>query len=318
MNISVIAPTYNNPEEIKLFLDSLNITEKQGELELIIVDDSSDRKVEEVIQDTKVDFPVKYFKLKRQFIGEKRNFGARKAKYELLFFIDSDITFEKNALKILLQSLSNHPEIAMFAGTIMQDDKQLHPTKNDRLIKKDDIVLAEVIYSAYLATYKSIFLKLGGYDSIFENRGEGTDLSIKYWRAGYPLARNLRSVVYHPAFKAARKSPERIAEMYRSLYLVGYKYGLSPEKNPHLMEMYEEREAAYGKTLEFYCIFSTAKYIDWFIEHRKELQESQKEAEKLSIYDFKPFDVFSDKKLLDLCLAKSTGLIKQTYQKATL
>lgn len=310
---SIISPVYCNPKEVAKFLDSLHKLGIRGDFEVILVDDSLNNSVKTVIQKFK-HLPIKLIELKKRFfIGEKRNIGTREAKNEIIFFIDSDIILEKDSLNILLQSMKENPQVAMFGGTIMQAGKKLHPTKNDRLIRHGTIEYCEVIYSAYLCLYKSIFFKLGGYDEIFENRGEGTDLSIKFWRAGFPLARNLKSIVHHPLFKSQRKSPDRIAEMYRSLFLVAYKYGINPNENPHLIEMYQERKEAYGETCEFYSIYATAKYLDWFVRNYQAIRKSKNNIPY--DFDFKPFDIFSNKELLNKCLDKALERINPYYKK---
>jgi len=314
-SFSIITPTYQNPEELKTFLTSLENAIKPADFEILIMDDSLDNKNKKISESFQRKLPLKFFKFpKHLFISQKRNIGALKAKNEIIFFIDSDIQLDRNSISILWQTMKEYPEAALFGGKIIQDKKQFHPTRHDRLLPKGDIVYCEVIYSAYLSLYKSIFLKLGGYDEIFGNRGEGTDLSIRFWRAGFPIVRNLNSVVSHPSFKPQRKSPTKIAEMYRSLFLVGYKYGLDPQKNPHFIEMYQERKDAYGETCEYFAIYSAVSYLDWFVKNYHQICKSQKNAPGL--YDFKPFDIFTDKKLLNDCLNQAKERITPFYHKA--
>lgn len=315
LNFSIITPTYKNPEEFRKFLISLVGTEKPGNFELLVVDDSQNNEIEAIIEEFRDKIEIVFLKSKkRMFIGEKRNWGAHKSHYELLFFIDSDIILEKNALSVLIETMRKNKSAAMFGGKIIQGGKQLHPTKQDRLMHvSDNNYYVEVLYSAYLALYKTIFLKIGGYDKIFENRGEGTDLSIRFWRGGYPIMRNLDSVVYHPAFKPQRKTPEKIAEMYRSLFLVSVKYGLDPEKNLHFIEMYHERKDAYGEKCEFYVIYAFSLYYDWFCKNYKSIMKSKNEIPM--DFDFKPFDIFTDQNLLKNCLSTSGEKIKPHYQK---
>lgn len=315
LEFSIITLTYQNPEEFDKFLISVINAEKPGNFELIVVDDSPDKKNDEIIKNYQNKININFVKLKKKsFISEKRNIGVSRARHELLFFVDSDIILEKNALSVLIKTARENPQSAMFGGAIMQDSNQLHPTKQDRLLSiKDNTFYCEVLYSAYLAFYKSAFSKVGGYDTIFENRGEGTDLSIKFWRGGFPILRDLNSIVHHPAFKTQRKSPERIAEMYRSLFLVGYKYNIQLEKNPHFIEMYQEREAAYGEACEFYTIYTFKLYYEWFCKNYRRIKDSQKNIP--SLYDFKPFDIFTDKKLLEDCLASAEDRIRPFYKK---
>ena len=312
INFSIITPTYNNPKELEKYLLSLEKFNFKSN-EIIIIDDSFETPVDQTIKKFS-QLPIKFIKLKKkEFISQKRNLGAKESKNELIFFIDSDVILEKNSLLILIDSLKNYPDIAMIGGTIMQEGVKLHPTKNDRLLSHGEVHLCEVIYSPYLALYKSVFFQVNGYDEIFENRGEGTDLSIKFWRAGFPIGRNLNSIVNHPSFKSERSSSNRIAEMYRSLFLVAYKYGISFEENPHFVEMYQERKEAYGEKCEFYVIYSAAKYLNWFAENIDKIKKSKNSIP--NEYDFKPFDIFTKKDLLKSCLGEARSRIEPFYKK---
>ena len=312
INFSIVTPTYNNPEELEKFLSSLKDSNLKFN-EIIVVDDSFQSPVDQIIERFS-QLPIRFIRLKKKlYISQKRNLGAKESKNEIIIFIDSDIILEKNSLRILLESLKNNPEIAMIGGLIKQGGKKLQPTKNDRLISHGEIYLCEVIYSPYLALYKSIFSRVNGYDEIFENRGEGTDLSIKFWRAGFPIGRNLKSIVNHPLFKSERKSSDRIAEMYRSLFLVAYKYGISLEENPHFIEMYQERKEAYGETCEFYGIYAAAKYLNWFVKNYEIIKKSKDSIPKE--YNFKPFDIFTNKELLKSCLGEAKSRIEPFYKK---
>ena len=310
---SIITPTYENPAELKIFLDSLTKAQKPGDFELIIVDDSRDDSVKKVIVEY-TSLPIRYIKLKKYtFLCQKKNLGAKKAKNEIIIFMDSDLTVNANAITLLIETMKNNPDIAMFAGKVMQDGRQLQPTKNDRILPKGSIHISEVQYGVFQATYKSIFNKVGGFDSIFEAHGEGSDLSIRYWRAGFPLGRNLSVIVHHPAFKPERILTSRIKQVYKTLLLIAYKYDIAPELSPHLIEMYQERKAVYGETGEFNALFSFGSYFDWMNEKYSAIAKSKKNVP--NSFDFKPFDVFSNQKALDKCLKGSVEKIKPAYLK---
>ena len=63
-------------------------------------------------------------------------------------------------------------------------------------------------------------------------RGEGSDLSIRYWRAGYPLAYD-SSIIVHHVFDTEggiiRGVPHPEWGIAKDLLLLAYKYDLSSE-----------------------------------------------------------------------------------------
>lgn len=314
INFSIITPTYENPTELKIFLDSLVMAEKPGDFELIIVDDSPSDKIIEIVKKYNSVLPIKFIRLKKYtFLCEKKNIGAKKAKNEIIVFMDSDLIINQNVFTLLLQTMKNNPDIALFAGKVMQDGKQLQPAKNDRILIHGKNHLTEVQYGVFQATYKSIFSKIGGFDKVFEGHGEGSDLSIRYWRAGFPLGRNLDIVVHHPSFKSSRILPDRIKQVYRTLLLLAYKYDVAPELSPHLIEMYLERKDVYGEKGEFYALYAFSSYFDWMKKKYAAISKSKKNVSQL--YDFKPFDVFSDEKSLKICLLGAAQKIRPAYVK---
>ncbi len=80
----------------------------------------------------------------------------------------------------------------------LKDGQLDRPRPEDRMTTIEGTTYVEAIYSRYIATYRQVFWELGGYDEeVFNMRGEGSDLSIRYWRAGYPLVYEESIKVYH-------------------------------------------------------------------------------------------------------------------------
>ncbi|MFT4283192.1 MAG: glycosyltransferase [Candidatus Woesearchaeota archaeon] len=93
MNISVIIPTLNEEEHIENLLTSLNKQTTKVD-EIIVVDGNSKDKTQELVKKSK----VKLFVTKRG-VGFQRNFGAQKAKGDLLIFLDADTILPRQFIK---------------------------------------------------------------------------------------------------------------------------------------------------------------------------------------------------------------------------
>lgn len=95
--ISVIIPTYNRVEVLKICLDKLR-TQEGVEFEIIVVDDGSTDETPHVISSTQNDI-VRYIRQPKSQQGVARNRGVAEAKGELIVFIGDDIFVPPNFLK---------------------------------------------------------------------------------------------------------------------------------------------------------------------------------------------------------------------------
>ena len=101
--VSVIIPVYNVQEYLRTCLDSLVNQTIREDLEVIIVNDGSTDKSQEIIDE----YVKKYPDLFKSYIkengrqGSARNFGVKKACGEYIGFVDSDDYIENNMYEIL-------------------------------------------------------------------------------------------------------------------------------------------------------------------------------------------------------------------------
>lgn len=327
IKVSVVIATYKRPNETQKCLDLLDKSEglnRDYQLEVLVIDSSPDILTKTAIYKSTCKFDVKYIKLKKKTLpGEARTLAIKKANDELIIILDSDIEVKNDTILKMIQYMKNHPLVARMTGkSIFSSGEKKgqvdRPTKWDRIYKQGDISFIEGIYGRYEIFYKAPFLNINGYDEIFGACGEGTDISVRFWRAGYPLALDDTIIAHHnsEAPESLRRSdPDRMTSMYRSLFLVAYKYDVSDfSQSRHFIETHQERKAAYGEQTEFHAIVSAARSIEWFKKNYGKLINSKKNIPK--IYDFKPFDIFTNQELLKRCLSDSKKRIEPFYQKA--
>lgn len=114
--ISVIIPAYNAAGTIKKCLESLEKQTFQPE-EIIVVDDGSADKTLRVLSELKTQNPkLKILKQKHKGVSKARNFGAKKARGEILAFTDSDCVPPKNWLKKINAVFANSKVGAVGGG----------------------------------------------------------------------------------------------------------------------------------------------------------------------------------------------------------
>ena len=86
-NISLVIPTYNCLESLKLLIDAL-IKQSLKPSEVFVVDSSPDNLIQSYVNSLNIEFPVTFIRSKKNYPGEKRNEGAEAASSEWLAFLD--------------------------------------------------------------------------------------------------------------------------------------------------------------------------------------------------------------------------------------
>jgi len=213
-NISVIIPTYNEEKDISECLRSL---EKQTykDFEIIIVDDGSTDKTIEIIKNFK---KVKLIRGEHKGPGVSRNLGSKKARRNILVFVDADMTFDKDYLKNLIK-----PILEDRTGKIIGTTHDYELVKNLNSVwsrcwgkvrvdyrdsnNKDKISNDAVIFRAIK---KSEFLKMGGFNSKY---GYADDQTFWFEHKVKPVvAKN--TTCYH-------KNPETLKATYKQSRWIG-------------------------------------------------------------------------------------------------
>ncbi|KKP48350.1 MAG: hypothetical protein UR39_C0001G0145 [Candidatus Woesebacteria bacterium GW2011_GWA1_33_30] len=222
--ISVIIPTYNEEDVISDCLLSLS---KQSfkDFEVIVVDDGSVDNSKIKIQNSKIQFKnLKLILLGQDHkgAGNARNLGAKHANGDILVFVDADMTFDKNFIKMLAKPIitgklkgvfskeehvSNWSNVWSRCWNINEgwEDKKRHPKKYPDY---------QPVFRAIL---KSEFNKVGG----FTPGGYDDDWSLSK-KLGYEAFFSPKAVFFH-------KNPEGLKEIFNHAKWVGkrqYKLGL--------------------------------------------------------------------------------------------
>lgn len=99
MKISIIMPTHNKIQRLKLCLKSISmVSYPKNDYEVIIIDDGSSDGTKEFLQNYCPNFDLKVIHIQNSGRAAARNRGIQSAKYDLLLFMDDDVLFERNTL----------------------------------------------------------------------------------------------------------------------------------------------------------------------------------------------------------------------------
>jgi glycosyltransferase involved in cell wall biosynthesis len=221
--VSVIIPVYNEEKVIKDCLESL-VKQTYKNLEIIVVDDGSKDKSKVKIQKAKSQFKIKNLKLleqKHKGAGAARNLGAKRAKGDILVFIDADMTFDKNFIKKLVAPIEEGRAIGTFSKEEYLANKDNVWAKGWNInrglpmfkMHPEDYPETQKVFRAIS---KSAFKKVGGFD---EKAGYTDDWTLSE-KLGVEAINAPGAIFYH-------KNPDSLREVFvQSRWMAKRKYKL--------------------------------------------------------------------------------------------
>jgi len=195
--ISVIIPVYNGSKYLNQCLDAL-MTSSYRQFEIIVVDDAS--------TDDSVDICRKKGIAVLQMPHQSgpaavRNYGAQKARGEILLFVDSDVLVQQETIARVAADFMNNPNIAAVFGSY--DDS---PDASDffsqfrnllhHFIHQNSHRESKTFWTGCGAIYKEIFFQLKGFDEGWFSI-EDIELGHRIWNNGYRIMLDKELQVKH-------------------------------------------------------------------------------------------------------------------------
>ena len=200
--ISIVIPTYNRFDIIQETLDNIMHLQSVAAFEIIVVNDGNPLPFEIKHSD------VSIYKNPKRGAASARNFGASKAKYEVLFFIDDDMWITKESIDSLQSLYENHFfqrscvvlnwEYPADLQEKMKSEKigryllsaNYHTLEGRAKINVDHRQLlfkVTSIGSGSFAISKNVFNEIGGYNENITFQGEDIELSQALNRLGISI-----------------------------------------------------------------------------------------------------------------------------------
>ncbi len=200
--ISIVIPTYNRFDIIRETLDKIMHLQSVAAFEIIVVNDGNPLPFEIKHSD------VSIYKNPKRGAASARNFGASKAKYEVLFFIDDDMWITKESIDSLQSLYENHFfqrscvvlnwEYPADLQEKMKSEKigryllsaNYHTLEGRAKINVDHRQLffkVTSIGSGSFAISKNVFNEIGGYNENITFQGEDIELSQALNRLGISI-----------------------------------------------------------------------------------------------------------------------------------
>lgn len=218
--ISIIIPVYNDPCGLKDTISSLmNLDYPKEKYEILIVDNGSKDGTFEIAKGFETAYPGLIKALKENTVRTSyaaRNKGIKIANGELLFFLDSDMSVDRDYLKRIVDYFSCND--ADYAGCQVKLFM-----KKENVFEKFDVLLGfpvkEHMESEHytptccLTVKRQILDKTGCFDNRLESGGD-YEFGVRVFKAGFVQKYIDNVTVFHPArcsYLSFRSRAKRIA-----------------------------------------------------------------------------------------------------------
>jgi dephospho-CoA kinase len=205
MFFSIIIPVYNRPDEIKELLDSLLNSTYKNPYEIVIIEDGSTIKCDDVVASYSGKLTISYFFKPNSGPGDSRNFGMKKAKGDYFIIFDSDCIIPINYLAEVDRELKSNfvdcyggPDKALKSFSSIQKAINFAMTSflttggirggSERIDKFQP-------RSFNMGISKKAFQTSNGFGNI--HPGEDPDLTIRLWKLGFDTRLFSNAFVYH-------------------------------------------------------------------------------------------------------------------------
>ncbi|MBL7159442.1 glycosyltransferase family 2 protein [Candidatus Microgenomates bacterium] len=244
MNVSVIIPTRNRAEILKKTLSAL-VKQVDREDEVLVVDNGSLDNTWEVVSWFQSKFSVKYFFEPQKGPSFARNLGVKRARGEIIAFLDDDCVVQKNWLSEIKALSRRSAKGIVYQGKIvhhfseknfLSEQFALRNKKDWRRIRQRSSFKKGGYLQFLLAG--NFFLRkkiLGKLDCVFDAKlfpfiGEERDLAARLQLAGCKIVYASQVAVRHLQPKGSIFNIPRVAFLYgRTEGILNAKYGAKPK-----------------------------------------------------------------------------------------
>jgi glycosyltransferase involved in cell wall biosynthesis len=205
MLFSLIIPVYNRPDEVDELLESLSQSDYNEKFEIVIIEDGSSLRCEDVVQKYAPKLSISYYYKENSGPGDSRNFGMKKAQGDYFIIFDSDCIIPSHYLSEVDKALKQNyvdcfggPDKALDSFSDIQ--KAINFAMTSFLTTGGIRGGSEKIgkfqpRSFNMGLSRKAFEASNGFGNI--HPGEDPDLSIRLWNLGFETKLFSKAFVYH-------------------------------------------------------------------------------------------------------------------------
>ena len=232
---SILIPTFNNLEYLKICIDSINKNSKFNHEIIVHVNIGNDGTVD-YLKKNEILFTFTNY---NAGICEGINLASKKASKDLILYSHDDFYFCPNWDTVLIEEIKklNHHKFYL-SGTMFGPfgENSIYCGDNfdnfdeEKLLSNFDKILIDDFQGSTWAPHvihKEYWEKVGGFsEEFFPGAGSDPDLNFKLWNEGVRLFKGLgKSKVYHFGSKTLRKEKNSIGSKSGKIFLL--KWGIT-------------------------------------------------------------------------------------------
>lgn len=231
-SVSVITPSLNGQKVIGNLIRSIYNQNYLGQIAIIVTDDGSQDGTSTYI---KAHWPkirlIRFSQNKGS--APALNAAAKIAKGDFILATNDDVTFEKNAVKTLVDCWHSQENVGIVTGKMFGPGRKFaipgfrinhflgyHPYD---FKKRNQVREADWAVGACLLIKKGLLKKVGYFDPKFIFCGEEYDLSYQVKRLGYKILYTPKAVFYHSFRRSYRPSASTLFAHYRGKFRYMFK-----------------------------------------------------------------------------------------------
>ncbi len=284
LNFSIIIPVYNRPNEIDELLESLTQQDFQENFEVIIVEDGSSQKSDEIVKNYSKSLNIRYFFKENSGAGNSRNFGMQQSLGNYFIILDSDVILPNQYLSAIKKSLEiNFTDAFGGPDTAHKSFSPLQKAINYSMTSvlttggirgKKQAVGKFQPRSFNMGISKNAFEKTNGFSEM--KIAEDIDLTFRLWENGFETQLIPNAFVYHKRRSSLRdffnqtykfgkarpllnqKYPKsaKITYWFPSVFLIGFDIGI-------LAAIF-----GFSQILGFYAIYFLFIFFDSLLQNQ--------------------------------------------------
>ncbi len=261
--ISIVIATKGRVKLLEDLLESVLVARNnfKGDSEVILIDDSNEADVKEIeIMCQQYDAKRIYFS---PSVAEKRNVGARNAKYDIVLFLDSDCLATPNLLNEHYNTYKDE-KIGAVAGLLEFTGED---TWFWKAVEKSPFVICFGFAkwmdtvpwtpTANCSVRREVFEEVGGFDRSFPDKpgGEDVDLGLRIIKKGYIFKCAKDALVYH-----SKKTWIPVKAMFKRLWYYGSANYYLAERHPdYTMKIMPRKSLIYAVGIFLTALMSAIK-----------------------------------------------------------
>lgn len=199
VSVSVVIPVFNGEATIRAAIDSI-LEQTLLPNEIIVVDDGSTDKTQQVVRAIKSSIPIKYLYQNNQKQAAARNYGVTVAQSRYIAFLDADDRWLPNKLADQLKCALNNSKLAAVIGNyqILDQGKTtffIPDVIDPKVFSSETLLMANFFWLPAVLINRHIFNELGGFDIALAN-AEDVDLGFRLCKK-YPFQVNPETVAIY-------------------------------------------------------------------------------------------------------------------------